>query len=72
MTGPRILGEFKDVMPDELPKRLPPRRGVDHQIELVPGAKAPAKAAYRMSPPELKELKSQLTEMLEAEFSNFG
>ena len=32
-----VLGEFKDVMPAELPKRLPPRREVDHAIELEVG-----------------------------------
>ncbi|KAH7576373.1 hypothetical protein JRO89_XS01G0046900 [Xanthoceras sorbifolium] len=31
-------------MPAELPKKLPPRREVDHQIELEPGTKPPAKA----------------------------
>lgn len=30
-----ILESFKDVMPAELPKRLPPQREVDHKIELV-------------------------------------
>lgn len=51
-----VLEEFKDVMPPELLKRLPPQHEVDHQIELEPGAKPPAKAPYRMSPPELEEL----------------
>ncbi|KAK2985249.1 hypothetical protein RJ640_012304 [Escallonia rubra] len=32
-----ILNDFEDVMPDELPKKLPPRRAIDHEIELVPG-----------------------------------
>ena len=32
-----VLDEYKDVMPRELPKKLPPRREVDHQIELEPG-----------------------------------
>jgi len=32
----RVLEEFKDVMPAKLPKRLPPRRKVDHAIELKP------------------------------------
>ncbi|XP_042974786.1 uncharacterized protein LOC122306425 [Carya illinoinensis] len=53
----RVLRDYKDVMPAELPKQLPPRREVDHQIELEPGAKPPAKAPYRMSPPELEELR---------------
>ena len=61
-----LLKEFKDVMPPELPKTLPPRRATDHQIELHPGAKPPAKAPYRMSPLELTELRKQLTELLVA------
>lgn len=48
----QVLEEFKDVMPKELPKALPPRRPIDHQIELVPGATPPARGPYRMSPPE--------------------
>ncbi|KAL2460983.1 Uncharacterized protein Adt_44403 [Abeliophyllum distichum] len=30
------LQEFEDVMPEELPRRLPPRRAIDHEIELIP------------------------------------
>ena len=33
-----------------------PERRTDHEIELVPWAKSPAKNAYRMVPPELAEL----------------
>lgn len=44
-------------MPEELPQRLPPRREVDHQIELVPGAKPPAMTLYRIVPPELEDLR---------------
>lgn len=40
-------------MPEELPKHLLPRSGVDHAIFLVPGAKPPARAPYRMAIPEL-------------------
>ncbi|GAV69881.1 gag-asp_proteas domain-containing protein [Cephalotus follicularis] len=46
----KLLEEFKDIMPLELPDGLPPRRGVDHKIELIPGSRAPAKAPHRMSP----------------------
>ncbi|KAK3031398.1 hypothetical protein RJ639_037396 [Escallonia herrerae] len=61
-----ILNNFEDVMPDELPKKLPPRRAIDHEIELVPGTKPPARAPYRMSQLELAELRKQLTELLDA------
>nr|CAD1835554.1 unnamed protein product [Ananas comosus var. bracteatus] len=52
----------------ELPKRLLPRREVDHAIELEPGAKPPAKAPYRMAPPELEELQRQLKDLIDAGF----
>ena len=54
-----VLKKYGDVMPDQLPRALPPRRGIDHQIELVLGAKPPTKAAYRMAPPELAELRKK-------------
>ncbi|KAK4394456.1 RNA-directed DNA polymerase [Sesamum angolense] len=53
-------------MPDELPRKLPPKRAVDHEIKLVPGTKPPARASYRMSQPELVELRKQLKDMLES------
>ncbi|KAM2774407.1 hypothetical protein COP1_019303 [Malus domestica] len=64
-----VLVEFADVMPKELPKKLPPRREVDHAIELEPGAKPPSKSPYRMSPPELEELRKQLNELLDAGYT---
>ncbi|XP_039013228.1 uncharacterized protein LOC120142797 [Hibiscus syriacus] len=63
-----VLRDFEDVIPGELPKELPPRRLVDHEIELIPGVKPPAKCPYRMSPPELAELRKQLDELLQAGF----
>nr|GEY40140.1 hypothetical protein CTI12_AA187700 [Tanacetum cinerariifolium] len=62
----RVLDEFKDVMPKEFPKKLPPKREVDHTIELESGSKPPAKAPYRMPPPELEELRKQLKELMDA------
>nr|GEU90613.1 hypothetical protein [Tanacetum cinerariifolium] len=64
----RVLEEFKDVMPKELPKKLPHRREVDHTFELETGSKPPppAKAPYRMPPPELEKLRNQLKELMDA------
>ncbi|KAL5569179.1 hypothetical protein UlMin_025754 [Ulmus minor] len=59
-----VLRGYADIMPDQLPKSLPPRRAVDHEIELLPGSKPPAKSPYRMAPPELEELRKQLNELL--------
>lgn len=64
----QVLDTFQDVMPKELPKKLPPKREVDHRIELVPEARPPAMAPYRMAPPELEELRKQLRELLNAGF----
>ncbi|XP_068657943.1 uncharacterized protein [Aristolochia californica] len=61
-----IFHEYRDVMPEQLPARLPPRRGVDHRIELEPGARKPAQAPYRMAPKELDELQKQLSELLDS------
>ncbi|KAJ8459552.1 hypothetical protein OPV22_032478 [Ensete ventricosum] len=59
-----ILKEFSDVMPTELPRTLPPRRGVDHRIELELGVKPPARPPYHMAPPELAELRKHLDKLL--------
>ena len=63
-----LLQEFKDVMPDELPKGLPPPRGIEHQIDFHPGASLPNRAAYRASPEETKELQRQVQELIERGF----
>lgn len=64
----KIVSEFKDVFPEELPKGLPPKRDVDHEIVLMPGVKPPSRAPYRMSVKELEELKEQLDENLKHGF----
>ncbi|PKI46331.1 hypothetical protein CRG98_033274 [Punica granatum] len=61
----QVLYSFKDVMPTELSKKLPPKREVDHRIELVLDAKPPAMALYRMASPKLAELRRQLKELLD-------
>ncbi|RVW28778.1 Transposon Ty3-G Gag-Pol polyprotein [Vitis vinifera] len=63
-----VLDEFKDVMPPELPKRLPSRREEEHKIELEPGAKPLAMGPYSMALSELEELRRQLKELLNVGF----
>ena len=60
---PKILQEYADVSPKDLPAELPPQRDVDHKIEMVPGAQPPHKATYRLSPQCLDELKKQLKDL---------
>ena len=58
-----VVKEFADVFAEI--KGLPPRRVVEFRIDLVPRAAPIAKAAYRMAPKELTEMKKQLDEMLQ-------
>ncbi|XP_074278018.1 uncharacterized protein LOC141601622 [Silene latifolia] len=60
-----LLKEFEDVFPKDLPPGLPPIRGIEHQIDLIPGAALPNKAAYRCNPTETKELQRQIEELME-------
>jgi hypothetical protein len=51
-----LLQEFKDVFPTEIPPRLPPLRGIEYQIDLIPRAMLPNHATYRTDPKEIKEI----------------
>ncbi|KAJ9557278.1 hypothetical protein OSB04_011892 [Centaurea solstitialis] len=62
-----IVGEYPDVFPDDLPG-LPPDRQVEFRIDLVPGASPIAKTPYRLAPAEMKEMMSQLQELLDKGF----
>ncbi|NAW28274.1 hypothetical protein FGF96_23805, partial [Salmonella sp. sc-h42] len=54
-----LLQEFGDVFPEEVPNGLPPIRGIEHQIDFLPGAAIPNRPAYRSNPEEMKELEKQ-------------
>ena len=56
---PRVVCEYEDVFPDELP-RLPPHRDVEFFIELHPSTSPISMTPHRMAPVELHELKVQL------------
>ena len=47
---------------------LPLKRDTDFTIELMPGATPVSKAPYRMSTPEMLELKMQLQELLDKKY----
>ncbi|GKE86880.1 putative reverse transcriptase domain-containing protein, partial [Tanacetum coccineum] len=62
-----VIRDFPEVFPEELPG-LPPSRQVEFRIDLVPGAAPVARAPYRLAPSEMKELSTQLQELLEKGF----
>ena len=62
-----LLQEFEDVFPEEIPKGLPPIRGIEHQIDFIPGVAIPNRTAYRSNPEETKELQKQVGELMEKE-----
>ena len=62
-----VVREFPYVFLEELPG-IPLKREVDLAIEIVPRTVPMSRAPYRMAPMKLKELKSQLQELLEKGF----
>jgi hypothetical protein len=59
-----MVKEFADVFLEELPG-MPPERELEFTIDLKPGTEPIARTPYRMSTPELQELKMQLKELLD-------
>jgi hypothetical protein len=51
-----LLQDFEDVFPQETPVGLPPIRGIEHQIDLIPRAALPSRPPYRTNPEETKEI----------------
>ncbi|GKD14239.1 putative reverse transcriptase domain-containing protein, partial [Tanacetum coccineum] len=62
-----IVQNFPKVFLEDLPG-LPPTRQVEFQIELVPGVAPVARAPYRLTPSEMKELLEQLQELSDKGF----
>jgi hypothetical protein len=61
--GIRVVSEFPDVFPDDLPG-MPPDRDIEFSIDLLPGTAPIAKRPYRMAPVEHEEVKKTVDELL--------
>ena len=59
-----LLQEYVDVFPKDLPPGLPPLRGIEHQMDLIPGAQLSNRAPYRTNPDETKEIQRQVQVLL--------
>jgi hypothetical protein len=62
-----VVSEFPDVFLEDL-LGMPPERKVEFAIELILGTTPISKRAYRVSGPELVELKKQIDELLEKDY----
>jgi hypothetical protein len=58
----RVVQEYPDVFPEELPG-MPPDRDIEIVIELLPQTPPISKMLYRMPVNELAELKKQIAEL---------
>ena len=67
MTDIPIVHEFPEVFFEELP-RMYVNREIEFIIEITLGTHSTSKAPYRMAPTKLKELKTQLQELLDKGF----
>lgn len=54
-----ILQAFNDIVVDDLPDKLPPKRSITYHIDFILGASLPNKAAYQMSPKDNEEIRKQ-------------
>lgn len=54
-----LLQEFQDVFPKDVPNGLPRIRGIERQIDFIPGVSISNKPAYKINREETKELKGK-------------
>nr|GEW79020.1 hypothetical protein [Tanacetum cinerariifolium] len=62
-----VVRDFPEVFPEDLTGH-PPARPVEFQIDLIPGAAPVARAPYRLTPSEMKELSEQLQKLSDKGF----
>ena len=59
-----LIQKFCHLFPEEIPNGLPPKRDIQHHIDLIPGSILPNKPAYRMNPKETMEIQRQVEELM--------
>lgn len=63
-----LLKQYAEVIGDVINNSLPLMGDVNHQIDLIPGANLPNKAAYKMTPSQNEEIAKQVQELLDKGF----
>ena len=64
----RVSKRKERIKKKKIPYGLPPLRGIEHQIDFIPGASLPNRLAYRSSLEESKEIQRQVDEFLQKGF----
>ncbi|XP_071914061.1 uncharacterized protein [Coffea arabica] len=59
-----LLQEYADVFPEDVPSGLPPLRGIEHQIDFIPGASLPIAQLTRATRRRLRSCKGKWTSCL--------
>jgi hypothetical protein len=60
-----LLQEYADVFPKDLLPGLPPLRGIEHQIDLIPSTQLLNRASYHTNSDETKEIQRQVQTLLD-------
>jgi len=55
---------LKIFFPKEVSTSLPPFRGIEHHIDLIPGASLPNRPAYWSNPQETKDIRKQVENLM--------
>jgi len=63
-----LLQEFEDVFSRDVPSILPLLKGIEHRIDLIPGAANSNRPAYKSNLDKMKELQRQVDELMEKEY----
>lgn len=61
----QLLEKYIEIVDNGMPNALPPMRDVSHQIDLIPRANLPNKAAYKMTLSQNEELARQIKDLLD-------
>ena len=62
----RLLEEFESIFKTELPPGLPPKRSVDHEIQLEEDSKPPHLPFFQLSPVESEAAKETVEKLLKS------
>jgi hypothetical protein len=54
-----LLQEYMDVFPSEIPSGLPPVRGIEHKIDLIPGRACPTMLPTGPTPRRLRRFSAR-------------